>query len=825
MTELGLTREQRAHLRGLAVFVAGRHAPGGGAVGHLLDAYEDLSDPRYLEPLSALLEELQSRGAGLLHWMEERAIAAEDVDRELGALERDDPLFPCVLRGILEALDARPGLRDFLSDTQHNAVQALGGQARDESLSDDEREILNNLAAVRDELGLAETVEIRDVLSVRSDVQAEQVSEAIREHMRLPPRLRSHPEILNQLGHAYFVMGQPGRAAECFAEALERGVGERTALYAYNHFQACVQAREFEPALASYQTAVATDPTGFELFDGDRYRVESVLGAGVFGVTFGCRQLGQKHVVKALSGGDLVLENVFDEAERLGRLRSPFIARFVDLGFADRRRKRRPYLVVEWAGKQTLADRVRREGPLPVEQAVPLLLRVASGMQSAHEAGVLHRDLRPKNIVLDRHHGRWMPRIIDFSLMVRVSNLNRYLPERRRGRTLLERRITSLLAYAAPEQRGETRAPVDERADIYAFGQVGWFTLYGSVDAPGLETGLDAVLERCRSAEPGDRYDDFAQVAEALEDAFQNLPDDLPEVDAPRRPLTQALPSSEELGFGRPRASNTPEVEELLPWWVPAPGQAKAARAAGEALVWKSPSGLSFVFVPAGHASLGSADDEPHRRIDEAPREVEVSQGFYVGAAPITRGLWQELMRSVPDGPDAPELPVAGVSWWEAVAFCNQLSQRDGFPPAYQLGFRDGEPHIECTGLFGGGYRLLTESEWEYVCRAGTRTPYWAGPSLPDELAAAGLAPAGKGLANPWGLTDLHGQVWEWCWDWYGEPGAGRDPLGPSRGRERVARGGAWDAPPAEARSARRGRFAPDSSHDSLGFRIARGLG
>jgi formylglycine-generating enzyme required for sulfatase activity len=142
------------------------------------------------------------------------------------------------------------------------------------------------------------------------------------------------------------------------------------------------------------------------------------------------------------------------------------------------------------------------------------------------------------------------------------------------------------------------------------------------------------------------------------------------------------------------------------------------------------------------------------------------------------------------------------------------------------------------------GYRLPTEAEWEYACRAGTSTPFYTGNNITDSEAnfmnhygyntnASGRVTGGyrqrttavnSFKANPWGLFDMHGNVWEWCWDWYGEYGAGAqtNPQGAAAGTYRVSRGGGWNDFPKHIRSAYRAATPPDSGSFNLGFRLAR---
>ena len=166
------------------------------------------------------------------------------------------------------------------------------------------------------------------------------------------------------------------------------------------------------------------------------------------------------------------------------------------------------------------------------------------------------------------------------------------------------------------------------------------------------------------------------------------------------------------------------------------------------------------------------------------------------------------------------------VSWIDAIAFCNKLSEQEGLKPYYALGA------VVRSG--GTGYRLPTEAEWEYACRAGSTTRYGFGdtPERLGEFAWYGGNSGGKThrvgqkLPNDWGLYDMRGNVNEWCWDWFDEGYYGRspaaDPLGPSLGALRVIRGPGCHAPPRFYRAANRGGRAPDTKIDSIGFRVAR---
>jgi uncharacterized protein (TIGR02996 family) len=247
--------------------------------------------------------------------------------------------------------------------------------------------------------------------------------------------------------------------------------------------------------------------------------------------------------------------------------------------------------------------------------------------------------------------------------------------------------------------------------------------------------------------------------------------------------------------------------------------------------------GMTFALVPPGTFLMGSHPDEIDRYPDESPlHEVQISRAFYVSVVPVTQEQYRRLTGTSPShfsatgenheavaGLDTRAFPVEGVSWHEAVAFCEKLSESPEEKEARRV------------------YRLPTEAEWEYACRGATTTtvPFLFGISLSSRQANfdgdhpygdAGPGPhlgrpmpVGSGPANALGLFDLHGNVWDWCADRYGEPyyrkSPAADPTGPKRGRERVVRGGSWNAWGKGCRAAHRGMEGPDERDDTTGFR------
>ena len=229
-------------------------------------------------------------------------------------------------------------------------------------------------------------------------------------------------------------------------------------------------------------------------------------------------------------------------------------------------------------------------------------------------------------------------------------------------------------------------------------------------------------------------------------------------------------------------------------------------------------TGAKFIFIPPGNFMMGSPSNESGRTDDESQHRVTLTQGFYMQTTEVTQGQWQEVMGSNPSHFNncGDNCPVEQVSWNDVQEFIRKLNQREG----------------------GNRYRLPTEAEWEYAARAGSTTAFANGGISELEcgydasLNAMGwycgnadgkTHPVARKQPNTWGLYDMHGNVWEWCQDWYGNypSGSVTDPQGSSSGSFRVLRGGGWNDGAWSCRSAGRGGRGPGRRSGALGFRLA----
>ena len=267
-----------------------------------------------------------------------------------------------------------------------------------------------------------------------------------------------------------------------------------------------------------------------------------------------------------------------------------------------------------------------------------------------------------------------------------------------------------------------------------------------------------------------------------------------------------------------------------------------------------------FVRINGGTFTMGSPANEPERDRNEDPQRLVTVSSFYMARNTVTVGEFRRFVDATRYRTDAetrgggfiwvdsgwvqradanwrnPQAfvqdenhPVVQISWFDAVRYCNWLSEQEGLSPAYRIR-GSGNNRTVTWNRNANGYRLPTEAEWEYAARAGTSTAYNTGSTITSSQANINntlgrTTQVGSYSPNAWGLNDMHGNVWELCWDWYGNylSGAQSDPTGPSSGTGRVGRGGCWNNG-LNVRSALRIHITPDWRNGHVGFRVVRNV-
>jgi eukaryotic-like serine/threonine-protein kinase len=536
-----------------------------------------------------------------------------------------------------------------------------------------------------------------------------------------------------------------------------------------------------------------------------RYHLNHLLGKGGVGVVFRAYDyMFQREVALKVLAGDSLPADQADhrfrtEAKALMSLSHPNICPILD--FNDEHWY--PYLVMPVLEGGDLENWLVRNAPSPVRRVCEIVRTVALAMEHAHRHRVIHRDLKLSNILLDREGS---PNVADFGFARLID---------RSGSSQISNpgQVFGTVRYMPPEQLRGDRDQVAEPADIYSLGVVLFrlltrrfpFTsvlargikeeiLHGITVAPSslrpdLDPRLDAIFFRAVARQVHKRFASMEEFADELGDVLGYAP---PLATAAPRDITQSTP-------------NTVNVTS-------------------------SPLGILMAEIPRGYFRMGDDDG----RADEWPaRHVTIDKMFLLGVFPVTQGQYRELMGDAPrpefHGPDT--LPMECVTWLDAVKYCNVLSIKENLKPYYKI-------DVERVLRVGGnGYRLPTEAEWEYACRAGTVTRYSFGDDSNlvaknawfSENSQGQTHPAGHWPGNAFSLHDMHGNVWEWCWDWYGEYDrkATKDPRGPKIGSRRVLRGGSWGCDAFQLRSASRMSWEPndvDFRPWYFGFRVARSL-
>ena len=608
--------------------------------------------------------------------------------------------------------------------------------------------------------------------SIRGEDERRAVGQLLGRYRQLPEQQRrALPALLNGLGKLQIGAGDLAGARQSFDEVAQ-AVAEPSvrAEARFNAYRASLAAGRLDEALAAIRDAAASDPGRFAPFPLQRYQPQRILGAGGFGTAFLCHDRFFKAdvVVKTLHADDIErgIDEVFREAQVLRLVDHPSVIGVLECNYADLNALARPYIVMEYFPGETLRAYLDAHGALAAADLLAIARQLAAGMREAHQHAVLHRDLKPENVLVRQDAGLWQVKIIDFGLALRRGGTETAGEHVAGPPTLQVDTVAGTFRYAPPEQLGERSAvKPGPYSDVYAFGKTCCDALFGTTEPKrrqwaSIPERLAEVLEKCTEQDLAHRCKNFDEVLEAL-DRLDRVP-----APAPARPG---------------------------PVPIKRPGGARPG-----------PLGMTFVWAPPGTFLMGSPPQERQRRGDEGQHAVTLTRGFYLAAHPVTQAQWRALMGGPgPSKFSGDDRPVESVSWEDCQQFCRRLSEQEG-----------------------SAFRLPSEAEWEYACRAGSAGAFHFGAALTTAQAnfdgRDGTTAVGRFPANPWGLYDLHGNVYEWCADFYGDypEGHAGDPTGPGEGDARLLRGGSWFGPAWYCRSAYRYWADPATRSAHIGFRV-----
>jgi len=542
-----------------------------------------------------------------------------------------------------------------------------------------------------------------------------------------------------------------------------------------------------------------------------RYQLQGPIGQGGMGQVYlatdvgesgqGARQVAIKLVLGALAGSQQAYERFVQEMHIAEQLDHENIVQVLTHGKTS---QGVPYLVMQYVEGGSLLDRIRNtpgQG-LSVDEVIDIGMQVCTALMVAHDFGVIHRDIKPGNILVRQERyprPRLIVKLADFGLARSLETSHHSMSA-----------MVGTFGYRSPEQR--SGGSVDVRSDLYSLGATLFHACSGEApegptDWEDVPEVLRLVLRKSLTKKASDRYAHAGEMYEALASCRSGV--------VAGASVALKLPESS--------VAKKKDISEGLV--LPAE--------------LTNSIGMKFRLIQPGTFMMGSPASEAGRDSDERQHQVTLTQPFYMGVYPVAVGDFKRFVDKVgyktegerdgkgaygwtgkewkqdakitwrnPGFTQTDQDPVVCVSWNDAQSYCQRLSEVEG-----------------------KSYRLPTESEWEYGCRAGSSTAYCFGDGEArlgeyawyDSNSGNKTHAVGQKKPNAWGLYDMHGNVWEWCSDWHGEypSGAVTDPTGASTGSYRVLRGGGWRYVAALCRSANRNGLGPSGRNDDLGFRLA----
>ncbi|OQB89390.1 MAG: Serine/threonine-protein kinase PrkC [Candidatus Cloacimonetes bacterium ADurb.Bin117] len=542
------------------------------------------------------------------------------------------------------------------------------------------------------------------------------------------------------------------------------------------------------------------------------------------------REVAIKVLDSALTGDPRFSERFKNEAQIQNLLTHTNIVAFKDFFQEDGNW----FLVQEYAQGITLRELINNTGPIREERTLNIFRQLTDALSYAHTKGIIHRDVKPSNIMVDHKNGDAV-KVMDFGIARLINDI--HLTQT--GDTI------GTVYYMSPEQVVAAK-DIDQRSDIYSAGIVLYEMLSGrlpfNVSTSSTFHIQDAIVNK--------DVPDPRLVYPNISDRTVALLHRLTIKDREQRPHT--FPDLNTFQITDTISKSQPFYPDPEPALNGTAAPSAAPQKKGKAGVWimfglilaialtvffvlRSQTGArelervlqtsTFVAVQGGEFEMGSEGDNT----DELPVHSVLVSGFYIANYEVTQHLWSSVMGENPSHNQGEALPVENVSWEEALEFCNALSVREGLQPCYKI------KGASSTCNWGAnGYRLPTEAEWEFAARGGNNSLGYVYSGSNDISAVAfssssdarRTSPVGQKNPNELGLHDMSGNVWEWCWDSYAgdyyRVSPYENPRGAKAGHVRCMRGGAWDRNEERCRNAYRGKGSFEIRRSNIGFRLVR---
>jgi formylglycine-generating enzyme len=652
-------------------------------------------------------------------------------------------------------------------------------------------------------------------------------------------------------------------------------------------------------------------PAGY-LLD-NRYEIIERLGKGGFGTVYKAVDHYLEDCFKAIKvissqfyDDKIAMSQLKEEATRMIKLNHPNIVRLFDVHLDGEVR----YLDMEYVDGGDLSDLMLKypQRKVPEEQVIEISHQIAAGMQHIHAHNVIHKDIKPQNIMLTQ---TGVIKISDFGISETFRSSQSRLKESRRSGTL---------AYMSPEQL--IGKDVGKETDIWSFGVMLYELLTGKVlysgesyadvllqiernpfqPISGISKKTNNLLTKCLQYKYQTRISDFISIQKYLSskgktpkvtkpkpdskkpkaESLQSLPADIrpkkrksalpgiilliilsvaatiiiPRViaDNEYRQMQQSeMMQQEQISdylkqgeyyfrnsdYTRAREQYDAVLEldesnstarDRLRAIAAKEQEAKEAREREEQKSkfqnQRSNQGIELIAVQGGSFDMGSNDGDS----DEKPIHSVTLSDFYIGKYEVTQEQYEKVMGKNPSDfkNSGKNAPVESVTWYDAVEFCNKLSEQEGLQKCYSGSGNS----IKCD-FSKNGYRLPTEAEWEYAAKGGSKSKgyKYSGSNNLGEVgwyednSGGKTHSVGGKKSNELGIYDMSGNVWEWCWDWYGDysSSAQTNPHGQGSGSYRVLRGGSWFYYARYCRTANRNvNLYPTYSNFNVGFRLSR---